>query len=104
MQQSLVCPLHERLFVNLRPALQTFHRHFQNVIRDTRIGIRQAIENVIEWQFGIFATVFAAGNHSLCFLQSRSIDGNDVLLFGSGIEEIATVSIGFVSLKIFIGA
>jgi hypothetical protein len=34
-------------------------------------------------------TGFAAGDHALRLLKSRGIDQNNVLLFGSGVEEVA---------------
>ena len=50
---------------------------------------RQPIENVVEWNFGVFATHFAASNHALRLLESCGVDQDDVLLFGCGIEEVA---------------
>ena len=69
----------------LRPwrALQA-GRHFQNVIRDARIGARQAVENVVEWNIGLLTTRFAACDDALGLVQSCSIDEHDALLFGSG--------------------
>jgi hypothetical protein len=77
----LPVPLHERLFSDLRPALQTSGRHFQNVIRYARIGARHAIKNVVEWQLSSCATGFAAGDHALRLLESGGINEYDVLLF-----------------------
>ena len=45
-----------------------------DVIRDARIRTRQLIEDVIEWDFGIFATGFAAGNQALRLMKSCSIN------------------------------
>ena len=35
------------------------------------------------------ATGFAAGDHALCFLESRIVNEDYLLLFGCGVEEVA---------------
>jgi len=47
-------------------------------------GSREAIEDVIESDLGIFATGFTAGDHALRLLKSDRVNENDVLLFGCG--------------------
>jgi hypothetical protein len=54
---------------------------------DARAG--RSIEKVLERNFGIFTTGFAACNHPLGLLKSGGVDQDDVLLFGSRVEEIA---------------
>jgi hypothetical protein len=64
----------EGLLCNRPAALQTPGRHFQNVIRHARIATCQAVEKVVEWDFGIFATGFATGDHALCFLKGCGVN------------------------------
>jgi hypothetical protein len=76
--------------------MQTLGRLLENIIRHAGIGTRQAIEDVIDWNFRIFAARFAAGlrtrDHALHLPKSCSIDQHDVLLFGIGVEEVAVES------------
>jgi hypothetical protein len=77
-------PFYLRLFINLRAALQTPRQNFKDIVRHARIRTGQPIENVLEWKFGIFATGFAAGDHTLRSLKSLSVDEDDVRC--SGVE------------------
>ena len=60
--------------MNRSATLQTPRRHFQNVICDTRIGTREPIENVLEWELGIIRTGFAPIDQALSLLKGCRID------------------------------
>jgi hypothetical protein len=82
--------LNESFFQNLAAAIRALRRVFQNVIRHAGIGAGNAVKDVIEWDFGTFRiTVLAGFDQPLGFVQGCSVDEDDVLLFGSWVEEVA---------------
>src|SRR5947209_379977 len=62
----------------------------REVIRHAGIGASNAIENPIKGDFGVTGIAVLAGFGDLFGLvKSRGVNEDNVLLFGSGIEEVA---------------
>src|SRR5262245_61821758 len=59
-------------------------------VADARRPSRSRGTSLRERDFGCFAAGFTPGDHALCLLESGAFDENDVLLFGYGIEEVAS--------------
>jgi len=79
----------QRLFENLAPTVRALRRLFQNVIRHTRIGAGNAVENIVERNLGTLGiAVFAGFDQPLGSAQSCGVDENNNLLFWTGIEKI----------------
>src|SRR5215471_7295732 len=80
----------QRLFENLSPAVRTFRRFFQNVIRHARIGSGDPVENVIERNLSTFLIAVLAGfDHPLRQAENRRLDEHDNLLLWCWVEEVA---------------
>ena len=79
-----LCGLDESLFQDFSTAIWAFRRGLQNVVRHARIGAGNAVENVIERNFDAFRIAMLTGyDQMLGFVQSRRVDEDHVLLFGS---------------------
>jgi len=80
----------ESFFQNFAAAVGTLRRGLQNVIPHARIGSSNAIEDVIERDFGLFRIAVLAGFDELFgVVQSRSVDKHKLLLFRCWVEEVA---------------
>jgi hypothetical protein len=79
---SQLCRFNQRLFENIPPTIRALRGLFQNVIRHTRIGTGDPVENVIEWNLSAFLiAVLARLNEPLRLAESCGLDKHDNLLF-----------------------
>jgi hypothetical protein len=86
----VTCKFNRCLFQNLSAAVRALRRCFKNVIRNAWIWAGYAIKHVIEGNLSSVGSAGLAGlDQPLGLAQSHGVNQDDVLLFGSGVEEIA---------------
>jgi hypothetical protein len=74
--------LNQSFFKHVSPAIRTLCRPFEKVIRKTRIGARDTVEDIVKGHLRPFAVAVLTGiDQPLGFANRNRIDQDDVLPF-----------------------